>query len=117
MAYETFIYEVEDGIATVRLNDPKTLNALTFKTYEELERLTRDLADDAAVQILVITGQGKGFCSGGSLHGLTAKLLERNGDSFYRFPRRSCDFVRNMRALKNPIIAAVNGIAAGAGAM
>src|SRR5581483_3061756 len=117
MAYETFIYEVEDGIATVRLNDPKTLNALTFKTYEELERLTRELVDDAAVQVLVITGDGKGFCSGGSLHDIIAKLIEMKGDSLYRFTRMTCDVVKNMRALKKPIIAAVNGIAAGAGAM
>ncbi|HEY1372848.1 MAG TPA: enoyl-CoA hydratase family protein [Candidatus Binatia bacterium] len=117
MAYETFIYEVKDGIATVRLNDPKTLNALTFKTYEELERLTRELADDAAVQVLVVTGEGKGFCSGGSLNEIIAKLIEMKGDSLYRFTRMTCDVVKNMRALKKPIIAAVNGIAAGAGAM
>jgi len=117
MAYDSFIYEVQDGIATVRLNDPDRLNALTFKTYEELERLTRELADDAAVNILVLTGEGKGFCSGGSLHDIIAKLVDMKPESLYRFTRMSCDVVKNMRALKKPIIAAVNGVAAGAGAM
>src|SRR6185369_11852335 len=117
MPYETFIYDVEDGVATVRLNDPDRLNALTFKTYEELERLTREVADDAAVDVLVLTGEGRGFCSGGSLQEIIGKLIEMQPESLYRFTRMTCDVVKNMRALKKPIIAAVNGIAAGAGAM
>jgi enoyl-CoA hydratase/carnithine racemase len=117
MAYESFMYEVKDGIAWARLNDPDRLNALTFKTYEELERLTRELADDDTVDILVLTGEGKGFCSGGSLHDIIAKLVDMKPESLYRFTRMTCDVVKNMRALKKPIIAAVNGIAAGAGAM
>jgi enoyl-CoA hydratase/carnithine racemase len=117
MAYESFIYEVEDGIATARLNDPDKLNALTFRTYEELERLTRELADDESVKVLVLTGEGKGFCSGGSVREIIAKLVEMKGDSLYRFTRMTCDVVKNMRNLKKPIVAAVNGIAAGAGAV
>jgi enoyl-CoA hydratase/carnithine racemase len=117
MAYESFLYEVEDGIATARLNDPDKLNALTFRTYEEIERLTRELADDEAVKVLVLTGQGKGFCSGGSVLEIIAKLVEMKGDSLYRFTRMTCDVVKNMRNLKKPIVAAVNGIAAGAGAV
>lgn len=117
MSYQSFIYEVEDGIATVRLNDPDRLNALTFQTYEELERLTGELAQDEAAKVLVLTGSGKGFCSGGSVHEIIGKLLEMKGDALYRFTRMTCDVVKNMRNLKKPIIAAVNGIAAGAGAM
>ena len=117
MAYSSFSYEVEDGIATVRLNDPDRLNALTFQTYEELEKLTGDLAQDARVKILLLTGNGKGFCSGGSVHEIIAKLLEMEADALYRFTRMTCNVVKNMRQLKKPIIAAVNGIAAGAGAM
>jgi enoyl-CoA hydratase/carnithine racemase len=117
MDYESFIYEIEDGIATVRLNDPGKLNALTFKTYEELERLMRESADDNEVKVLVLTGEGKGFCSGGSVHDIIAKLVDMKGDSLYRFTRMTCDVVKNMRNLKKPIIAAVNGMAAGAGAM
>lgn len=117
MAYRSFVYEVEDGIATVRLNDPDRLNALTFQTYEELEKLTGDLAQDEEVKILLLTGSGKGFCSGGSVHEIIAKLLEMEADALYRFTRMTCNVVKNMRQLKKPIIAAVNGIAAGAGAM
>lgn len=117
MTYRSLIYELEDGIATVRLNDPDRLNALTFQTYEELERLTRELAGDQAVQVLVLTGNGKGFCSGGSVHEIIGKLLEMKGQELYRFTRMTCDVVKNMRKLKKPILAAVNGIAAGAGAM
>jgi len=117
MAYQSFIYEVEDGIATVRLNNPEKLNALTFKTYEELERLTRESAEDPSVKVLVLTGNGRGFCSGGSVDDIIGKLVEMKGDALYRFTRMTCDVVRNMRALKKPIIAAINGIAAGAGAM
>ena len=117
MTYQSFIYEVEDGIATVRLNDSDRLNALTFQTYEELEKLTADLAQDERVKVLVLTGSGKGFCSGGSVHEIIAKLLEMEADALYRFTRMTCNVVKNMRQLKKPIIAAVNGIAAGAGAM
>ncbi len=117
MTYQSFIYEVKDGIATVRLNDPDKLNALSFQTYEELERLTGELAQDEMVKVLVLTGSGKGFCSGGSVDEIIGKLVQMRGDSLYRFTRMTCNVVKNMRNLKRPIIAAVNGIAAGAGAM
>jgi len=117
MSYQGLIYEIEEGIATVRLNDPERLNALTFQTYGELERLFREVADDDAVQVVVLTGTGRGFCSGGSVHDIIGKLLEMNGEDLYRFTRMTCDVVKNMRKLKKPIVAAVNGIAAGAGAM
>ncbi len=117
MAYQSFIYEVEDGIATVRLNDPDRLNALTFETYAELERLTGELVHDDTVKVLVLTGTGKGFCSGGSVHEIIGRLIQMKGDELYRFTRMTCNVVKNMRSLKQPIVAAVNGIAAGAGAM
>ena len=117
MGYRSFVYEVEEGIATVRLNDPDRLNALTFETYAELERLARELAADDSVQVLLLTGNGRGFCSGGSVHEIIGKLLEMKGEDLYRFTRMTCDVVKNMRKLNKPIVAAVNGIAAGAGAM
>jgi len=115
MVYNSFIYEVADNIATIRLNDPERLNALTFETYAELERVFAALADDAAVRVVVLTGAGKGFCSGGSVHDIIGKLIEMNAEEQLRFTRLTCDVVKNMRSLKKPIIAAVNGIAAGAG--
>jgi enoyl-CoA hydratase/carnithine racemase len=117
MSYDSFIYEAADGIATIRLNDPERLNALTFETYAELERVFAAMASDPAVAVVVLTGSGKGFCSGGSVHGIIAKLLEMSAEEQHRFTRLTCDVVKNMRGLKKPIIAAVNGIAAGAGAI
>jgi enoyl-CoA hydratase/carnithine racemase len=117
MAYQGFIYEMADGIATIRLNDPETLNALTFETYAELERLFSDLAQDEPVKVVVLTGTGKGFCSGGNVREIIGKLIDMNADELHRFTRMTCNVTRNMRNLKKPIIAAVNGIAAGAGSM
>ena len=117
MAYQSFIYEVADGIATVRLNNPDKLNALTFQTYEELERLFADLAHDNQVKVVIITGSGKGFCSGGSVHEIIGKLIDMSADELHRFTRMTCNVTKHMRNLRKPIIAAVNGIAAGAGAM
>ena len=117
MPYLSFVYEVSDGIATIRLNDPDRLNALTFQTYAELERVFAAMADDSAIKVVVLTGTGKGFCSGGSVHEIIGKLLDMSAEEQYRFTRLTCDVVKNMRSLKKPIIAAVNGIAAGAGAI
>jgi enoyl-CoA hydratase/carnithine racemase len=117
MTYHTFIYELDDGIATIRLNDPERLNALTFETYAELERIFAALAGDDDAKVVVLTGTGKGFCSGGSVNEIIGPLLKMKGDELYRFTRMTCNVVKNMRNLKKPIVAAVNGIAAGAGAM
>ena len=117
MTYHGFVYENNDGIATIRLNDPDRLNALTFQTYGHLEKIMADLADDKSVKVIVLTGTGKGFCSGGSVHDIIGPLLKMKGDELYKFTRMTCNVVRNMRQLRKPIIAAVNGIAAGAGAM
>lgn len=112
-----FVYEVDEGIATVRLNHPDKLNALTFRTYEDLERLLRDLVHDDEVKVLVITGTGKGFCSGGDVQGIIGGLLKMEPESHYRFTRLSCNLIKNMRNLNKPIIGAINGMAAGGGAM
>ena len=117
MSYRGFVFENSDGIATIRLNDPDRLNALTFETYGELEKVMADLAQDNDVKIVVLTGTGKGFCSGGSVNDIIGKLVQMKGDELYNFTRMTCNVVKNMRNLKKPIIAAVNGIAAGAGAM
>ena len=117
MTYQTFVYHVEDGIATVRLDNPAKLNALTFESYKELERLMSDLGHEDAIKVLVLTGTGKGFCSGGSVTEIIGRLLQMKGDALYRFTRMTCNVVQNMRNLKKPIIAAVNGVAAGAGAV
>ena len=117
MNYSSFVFENNDGVATIRLNDPDKLNALTFQTYGDLEKIMAELADDKSAKVIVLTGTGKGFCSGGSVNDIIGPLLKMKGDELYKFTRMTCNVVKNMRALKKPIIAAVNGIAAGAGAM
>lgn len=117
MSYDSFVFENNDGVATIRLNDPDRLNALTFQTYGDLEKITAEMAHDNTVKVVVLTGTGKGFCSGGSVNDIIGPLLKMKGDELYKFTRMTCNVVKNMRQLKKPIIAAVNGIAAGAGAM
>ena len=117
MNYSSFVFENNDGIATIRLNDPEKLNALTFQTYGDLEKIMAELASDKSVKVVVLTGTGKGFCSGGSVNDIIGPLLKMKGDDLYKFTRMTCNVVKNMRNLKKPILAAVNGIAAGAGAM
>ena len=117
MNYSSFVCENNDGIATIRLNDPEKLNALTFQTYGDLEKIMAELAGDNSVKVVVLTGTGKGFCSGGSVNDIIGPLLKMKGDELYKFTRMTCNVVKNMRNLKKPIIAAVNGMAAGAGAM
>jgi enoyl-CoA hydratase/carnithine racemase len=117
MIYSSFVFDNYDGIATIRLNDPQRLNALTFQTYADLENLFAEMAHDNAVKVVVLTGTGKGFCSGGRVDEIIGPLLKMKGDELYKFTRMTCNVVKNMRRLKKPIIAAVNGIAAGAGAV
>ena len=117
MSYTNFVFENDDGVATIRLNDPDHLNALTFQSYGDLEKIMAELAHDNTVKVVVLTGTGKGFCSGGSVNDIIGPLLKMKGDELYKFTRMTCNVVKNMRNLKKPIIAAVNGIAAGAGAM
>jgi enoyl-CoA hydratase/carnithine racemase len=117
MTYSSFVFENNDGIGTICLNDPEKLNALTFQTYGDLEKIMAEFASDNSVKVVVLTGTGKGFCSGGSVNDIIGPLLKMKGNELYNFTRMTCNVVKNMRNLKKPIIAAVNGIAAGAGAM
>lgn len=117
MSYSSFVLENHDGVVTIRLNDPDKLNALTFQTYADLEKVFAELAHDDGAKVVVLTGTGKGFCSGGSVDEIIGPLLKMGGDELYEFTRMTCNVVKNMRQLRKPIIAAVNGIAAGAGAV
>src|SRR6266404_4090890 len=117
MNYNGLVFEKSSGVATIRLNNPEKLNALTFQTYADLAKVIADLAHDGEVKVVLLTGTAKGFCSGGSVSDIIGPLLEMKNDELYKFTRLTCDVVSNMRKLKKPIIAAVNGIAAGAGAV
>ncbi len=115
--YRSFDYEVRDGVATVAFTRPDKLNSLTFETYGELERLAWACQTDDAVRVLVLTGRGKGFCSGGDVHEIIGELQKRDVKGMLEFTRMTGAVVRNLRLLEKPVIAAINGIAAGAGSV
>ncbi len=106
-----------DGVAVLTLDRPETLNSLTFDIYGQLERLFVDLEDDESVKAIVLTGHGRGFCSGGSVEDIIGPLLESELDGTLAFTRMTGAVVRNMLRLSKPIVAAINGVAAGAGAV
>ena len=116
MSYD-FRYEVEEGVATVTFDRPELLNALTFEVYQELRDLFFELEHEKSVAAVVITGEGRGFCSGGDVKDIIGELFSRDMPGLVEFTRMTCDLIRNMRALRKPIVAALNGTAAGAGAV
>ena len=113
----TFRYEVRDGVATVTLDRPDRLNALTFQVYEELRDLFADLRTESGVHAVVITGNGRAFCTGGDVKDIIGPLFEREAAGRLAFTRMTCELIGNMRRLPKPIIASINGPAAGAGAV
>ncbi len=116
MTYD-FLYDVNDGVATITLNRPEVLNALTFEVYAQLRDLLEKLRYEDAVRALIITGTGDSFCSGGDVHEIIGELLDRDVKDHLAFTRMTGAVVQNMRLLDKPVIAALNGMAAGAGAV
>jgi len=112
----TFLYEQNDGIATITLNRPERLNAITFEVYHELTDFLAKLREEGDVRVIIITGAGRAFCSGGDVRDIIGALQGRDAEGLLEFTRLTCDLIRNMRALPKPIIASLNGITAGAGA-
>jgi len=113
---DTFLYEQSDGIATITLNRPERLNAITFEVYRELTDFFAALGDEKDVRVVVITGAGRAFCSGGDVRDIIGALQERDAEGLLDFTRLTCELIHNMRALPKPIIASLNGTTAGAGA-
>ena len=113
----SFLYQLTgDGVATITLNRPERLNALTFEVYRELTNLFAELRDETAVRVVVITGAGRAFCSGGDVHDIIGELFKRDMEGLLAFTRMTCELVANIRALHKPVIASLNGTTAGAGA-
>jgi enoyl-CoA hydratase/carnithine racemase len=112
-----FGYEVANSVAVITLNRPATLNALTLDIYAQLRDLFADLREDEQVKAVILTGAGRAFCSGGDVYDIIGDVLERDMREHLEFCRMTGHLVRNMRLLPKPIIAAVNGLAAGAGAV
>ena len=118
IAPKSFLYEVSDeGIATILLNRPERLNALTFETYAELRDTFAALKDEKSVRVVIIAGKGKGFCSGGDVRDIIGELFNRDRQGLLEFTRMTGTLLLNMRRLPKPVIARINGAVAGAGAM
>ena len=115
--WEHFDFTVEDGVATVTFSRPDKLNALTFDVYADLRDLLAELPHLGDVRVLVLTGEGRGFCSGGDVEEIIGELQGMSAGELLEFTRMSGAVVKAMRDCPIPIVAAVNGIAAGAGAV
>ena len=116
-APKNFLWNFEDGVATVTLNRPEKKNPLTFDSYEELRSTFYALDHDYRVKVVVIRGAGGNFCSGGDVHEIIGPLTKMKPEGLLKFTRMTGDLVRAMRHCPQPIIAAVEGICAGAGAI
>lgn len=117
MKTDSFNYSITNHIARVRFARPKTLGSLTFKVYRDLTDLMYQLRFDDDVKVVVIEGEGRGFCSGGDVNEIIGELLKRDTKGLLEFTRMTGELILNMRQLEKPIIASVNGLAAGAGAV
>ena len=113
----SFLYEQDEhGIATITLNRPERLNALTFEVYRELTDMFAAMRDERDVRVVVITGTDRAFCSGGDVHDIIGELFDRNMEGLLEFTRMTCELIQNIRLLPKPVIASLNGTTAGAGA-
>src|SRR5512144_659453 len=113
---KSFLYEQHEGIATITLNRPDRLNAITFGVYRELTDLIAALRDEKDIRVVVITGAGRAFCSGGDVRDIIGELQGRDAEGLPHFTRLTCELIHNMRALPKPTITSINGTTAGAGA-
>ena len=116
-SWDHFRFEVADGVGTITLDRPEQLNALTFEVYADLRDLLFELPNRGDVSVLVVTGSGRGFCSGGDVNEIIGVLQTLDSKGLLEFTRMTGSVVQRMRELPIPIIAAVNGVAAGAGAV
>ena len=112
-----FLWKVAGRIGHLRLNRPEKRNPLSFESYAELRDLFRALTIDRAIRAVVIDGAGGNFCSGGDVHEIIGPLTKMQKTGLLEFTRMTGDVVRAMRACPQPIIAAVDGTCAGAGAI
>ena len=112
-----FRLSLDGGVATITLDNQRTLNSLTFESYAELRDFLPLLSLDDAVRAVVVTGAGKGFCSGGDRNAIIAELVSYDAPKLLAFTRMTGALIRNLRRVRRPVIAAVNGVAVGAGAV
>src|SRR5215471_16952508 len=104
---KSFRFDTEDHVGIITLSRPDKLNSLTFEVYRELRDLFAELERDPSAAAAVITGEGRGFCSGGDVNAIIGELFARDMVGVTEFARMTCDLIRNMRGLRKPIIAAL----------
>jgi enoyl-CoA hydratase/carnithine racemase len=116
---ETFLYEHDrdTGVATITLNRPERLNALTFDVYEELRDAFYTLDAEEGVRAIVLTGAGRAFCSGGDVEDIIGRLLGRSFQELLDFTRITGALIHSIRKCRRPVIGALNGTVAGAGSV
>lgn len=112
-----FGYSVSGKVATITLNRPERKNPLTFDSYGELRDLFREMVYATDIKAVVFTGSGGNFCSGGDVHEIIGPLVKMDMPELLQFTRMTGDMVKAMRACPQPIIAAIDGVCTGAGAM
>jgi len=119
IAPKSFRYERDEAasVATITLDRPDRLNALTFEVYEELAAVFRRLDREEGVRAVVLTGAGRAFCSGGDVEDIIGRLLDRTYEELLAFTRATCELVLAIRECRRPVVAALNGTVAGAGAV
>lgn len=110
-------HDAGSGVVTITLNRPDRLNALTFDVYDELRRTFRQLDLEPGVRAIVLTGTGKAFCSGGDVHDIIGQLIDRDYRGLLEFTRMTGGLVLAIRQCRRPVVAALNGTVAGAGAV
>jgi enoyl-CoA hydratase/carnithine racemase len=115
--WKNFDFALDDGMATVKFSRPDKLNALTFDVYADLRDLLAELPHRGDCRVLLLTGEGRGFCSGGDVEEIIGELQGMEAAQLLEFTRMSGAVVKAMRDAPIPIVAAVNGVAAGAGAV
>jgi enoyl-CoA hydratase/carnithine racemase len=115
--WQHFRFALDDGVATVTLDRPDKLNALTFEAYADLRDLLAELPQRGDVRVLVVRGSGRAFCSGGDVNEIIGATLSMPPDQLLAFTRMTGEVIQGMRECPVPIIAAVHGMAAGAGAV
>ena len=114
---EHFLWQAEGGVATITMNRPERKNPLTFESYAELRDLFRALVYADDIHAVVIRGAGGNFCSGGDVHEIIGPLTKMNMKQLMAFTRMTGDLVKAMRACPQPVVSAVEGVCAGAGAI
>jgi len=114
---EHFLWEFSDGVARISLNRPERKNPLTFESYAELRDTFRNLVYAKDVKVVVFGSNGGNFCSGGDVHEIIGPLVQMDMPALLDFTRMTGDLVKAMRACPQPILAAVDGVSAGAGAI